>query len=1005
VKRELWSKVEQLYHRALERAPGERLKFLREACAGDELLMREVESLLAEDRAGGFLETPAFEIAAEALALDQAQATKAEAPDGMLGRAIGHYCIVGQLGKGGMGEVYRARDTKLGRDVALKILPQAVAHDAESTARFEREARVLASLNHPNIAAIYGLEESDGIRALVMELVEGTTLAERIGGTSPSSGSPVNPAQAGIQSSVRVDPRSRGSDRPRTPGLQPNEALPIAKQIAEALEYAHERGIIHRDLKPANVEITPEGAVKVLDFGLAKMLDPQGSQNALNPNNSPTLSSMATAAGMILGTAAYISPEQAKGQKVDRRCDIWAFGCVLFEMLSGRKAFGGETISEVLAAVIKSEPDWKMLPAATPVAMRRLIRRCLQKDVRQRQQSIGDGRIAIEETISGVGPGLETLPYEEFAPAPTGSQLRPLQRALPWVAGLLAGALIAGIAVWKLAVPAPQPSMHFSAVTNFAGVQAQPALSPDGRSVAFVSNRDGPYEIYVGLISGGNLVKLTGDANFKARPCWSPDGTEIAYARLNHSGIWDIWEVPALGGTPRRLILNATDPAWSPDGQTLAYVKSATGALWTSDLSGQRARRIRQPPLTVARFAEPRFSPNGRELVSVEKWYGPYGFLEVTDLASGKTGKLTVDEVLALSPAWSPHGKFIYFASSRGGTMNVWKIAVTGGEPQQITAGQGDDAQLDVSADGKRIVFATFRANTGIAQLDLESKSGQPDLKPITVDPARDQLAPVYSPDGKHLAYLSNLKGIEPEGIWLSNADGSNAVQVVQDKEIANVFPHWTPDGSSLIYLSFLQSADEYRRIPVSGGVPQTLVSNDDAQNFFFDVGPDGRLIYARTNRQVLAFDLQGHHTQTLGTLPAGERCMAPRGSPDGRSIAYIVRPSKENDPNSGLWVTDFRSPPRQVFRGWVVWYARGPKNEIYVLEGEPDLNGALWKVGWEGKGLVRIPIIVPLVHSYWVQPGQNDTNFFDVSPDGQHLALTTQTVLQANIGMIENVR
>jgi Tol biopolymer transport system component len=379
--------------------------------------------------------------------------------------------------------------------------------------------------------------------------------------------------------------------------------------------------------------------------------------------------------------------------------------------------------------------------------------------------------------------------------------------------------------------------------------------------------------------------------------------------------------------------------------------------------------------------------------------------LEVADLTSGKVRDLAHDETLALSPAWSADGKFLYFASSRGGTMNVWKIAATGSEPEQITAGQGDDAQLDVSADGKRIAFSTFRANLGIAQLSLETKPGEPNLKPLTIDPARSQLAPAYSPDGKHLTSFSNLKGIEPEGVWMANADGSNPVRLVQDKRFANVFPHWTPDGNWLVYYSFASSYGEYRRISVSGGSPETLVENDKDGAYLFDLGRDGRLIYKGVNNQVLAFDLQNHKTQTLGTLPAGEEHRVLRFSPDGRSVAYMVKASGENDPKAGLWVTDFKNEPRQIFRGWVVWYARGPNREIYLLEGKPDLNGVLWKVGWDGRDLARIPMPVPLFHSYYVQPGQNDQNFFDVSPDGRQLALTTESVLQANIGMIENVR
>ena len=274
------------------------------------------------------------------------------------GTKLGAYEILSAIGAGGMGEVYRARDSKLDRDVAIKVLPEAFARDAERMARFQREAKVLASLDHPNIASIYGLEDSDGTRALVMQLVEGPTLADRI----------------------RVGP------------IPVDEAIRIARQIADALEYAHERGIIHRDLKPANVKITNDDAVKVLDFGLAKALE--GDPSSFDISTSPTISRLATMQGVLLGTAAYMSPEQAKAKTVDRRADIWAFGCVLYEMLTGKMAFHGEAVTDTLASVIKEEPDWSQLPSATPPHVRVLLRRCLQKDVRQRLRDIGDARIA-----------------------------------------------------------------------------------------------------------------------------------------------------------------------------------------------------------------------------------------------------------------------------------------------------------------------------------------------------------------------------------------------------------------------------------------------------------------------------------------------------------------------------------------------------------------------------------------------------------------------------------
>src|SRR6266516_7254734 len=297
------------------------------------------------------------------------------------GTKLGPYEILAPLGAGGMGEVYRARDTKLGRDVALKVLPEAFAKDCERMARFQREAQMLASLNHPNIASIYGLEESGGVRALVMELVEGPTLAERIA-TRVCGDS----AGAGLAPPARAQ---------QAAPLPLDEALGIAKQIAEALEAAHERGIIHRDLKPANIKVTEGGTVKVLDFGLAKAFNPQDSAANLNQTNSPTLGIAATQAGVILGTAAYMSPEQARGKPVDKRTDIWSFGCVLYEALTGQRAFEGETVSDTLVAVLTKEPNYTALPASTPLSIRRLVARCLNKDPKQRLHDIADARIEI----------------------------------------------------------------------------------------------------------------------------------------------------------------------------------------------------------------------------------------------------------------------------------------------------------------------------------------------------------------------------------------------------------------------------------------------------------------------------------------------------------------------------------------------------------------------------------------------------------------------------------
>ena len=370
------------------------------------------------------------------------------------GTRLGPYEILSALGAGGMGEVYRARDTKLDRAVAIKILPEAFAADTERIARFQREAKTLASLNHPNIAHIHGLEESDGVRALVMELVEGEDLAQRI-----------------ARGAIPVD-----------------EALPIAKQMADALEAAHEQGIIHRDLKPANIKVRPDGTVKVLDFGLAKAMEPTGVASP-SVSQSPTITTPAmTQAGMILGTAAYMSPEQARGKPVDKRADIWAFGCVLYEMLTGQRAFDGQGVSETLARVIEREPDWARLPATLSPALRTYLRRCLQKDPRQRVQAIGDVRLALEGAF-------ETAVPQTAAPA----AVAPWRRvALVGVAAIIASGAIIGTLVWVAMRPAePTPPRVSRLQVTPSGTSALSifwnnrdlAITPDGSRLIYVGNR------------------------------------------------------------------------------------------------------------------------------------------------------------------------------------------------------------------------------------------------------------------------------------------------------------------------------------------------------------------------------------------------------------------------------------------------------------------------------------------------------------------------------------
>ena len=512
------SRVEGIYHGALDRPPGEeREAFLVQAAAGDEDLLREVRSLLEhEDEARRFIEEPAT-----------AAATQEAWPDGgrsWVGRRLGGYEVLAPLGAGGMGEVYRARDTKLGREVALKVLPEAFSRDPERVARFKREARLLAALNHPNIASIHGLEESDDRHFLVLELVPGESLDE----------------------TARRGP------------LPLDELLPIFQQMAVALEAAHEKGIVHRDLKPANVAVTPEGEVKLLDFGLAKAFSAEAA--AADPDDSPTLSEAGTREGLILGTASYMSPEQARGQVLDERTDVWSFGCCLFEALTGRRVFRGETVSDTLAAVLERDVDWESLPETTPEPIRRLLRRCLQKDRKQRLRHIADARMEIEDALDEPS-GAVRAPSVSRAPGARRSRW-----PLALGAVVLAGA--ASLATWASLRNPPTLERE---VTRFtidiasevgAGAELLPGLNPlavasDGSRLAYLARgSQGSRRVYSRELDqfGSRPVPGT-DGSFS--PFFSPDGRTLGFGGPD---LTSVWRVPAAGGPssearPHRSIL------------------------------------------------------------------------------------------------------------------------------------------------------------------------------------------------------------------------------------------------------------------------------------------------------------------------------------------------------------------------------------------------------------------------------------------------------------------
>ena len=563
-----WQRIEELYHAALDRHPSKRAAFLQAECAGDDTLLRDVESLLAEGDAEQFLATPAIEVLGREMAASR---------DMLIGRDIGPYQIQSLLGAGGMGEVYRARDTKLHRDVAIKVLPSAVAYDPSRLTRFTREARLLAALNHPHIAAIHGVEDADGISALVLELVDGETLSERI---------------------------ARGP-------LKTADAIAIARQIVDGLESAHEHGIVHRDLKPSNIKRRSDGNVKILDFGLAKALAP--ADLSRTPNRTSV-----TQAGVVIGTPAYMSPEQAQGQAVDERTDIWAFGCVLYEMLTGRQAFAGQSMTETLAAVIAAEPSWDALPHDLSPTLRVFLKRCLAKDPRQRISDVRTLRLALDGAFETDSP---------LKAPPVGGD-RQIERPLwplPWLGGLLLGAgVIAG--TWALSQP-PR--------------EAQPLVR------SFVAT---PEQL-------GSIISVVRDLTM------SPDGSRVVYGSSTLTRPLGVRSLDQLESSVLPGTEGASSPVFSPDGGSIVFFDQRQSALKRIALLGGQASTIGSTDGLLTGLS---WGPDDTIVFATET---SAGLVRMSADGRGKPEQLTTlanGEVGHRWPAVLPNGRGVLFTSWRG---------------------------------------------------------------------------------------------------------------------------------------------------------------------------------------------------------------------------------------------------------------------------------------------------------------------------------------------------
>jgi WD40 repeat protein len=768
------------------------------------------------------------------------------------GTRVGPYLIVSALGAGGMGEVYRATDTNLKRQVAIKVLPASVAVDADSLTRFQREAEVLAALNHPNIAHIHGLEKTDGTIALVMELVEGPTLADRIA---------LGPVALA-------------------------DALPIAKQIAQALEAAHEQGIIHRDLKPANIKVRDDGTVKVLDFGLAKAMEPPGPARA-NPTISPTISMYATKVGVILGTAAYMSPEQAAGNAVDKRSDLWAFGVVLLEMLAGRQVFQGETASHVLASVLKDEPDWTTLPTNTPASIRRLLRRCLEKDRSQRLADAADARLEIDEAL--------TVPTADELSA--GALRAPRSAVSLVIASALGSALLVALAMWGLMRPAsntPAPVMRFNEDLGPDAVAAWRTtviLSPDGRRIIFpIRGADGTPKLATRLLDQARPTPLAGTEN-GADPFFSPDGQWFGFAAGGK-----LKKMPAQGGP----VVTVSDArlfrggVWTEDGTIVASLDVTVG------LSRIPAAGGAPQPLTALVNGEathrwPQMLPGGQAVLftaSQTTGYYDEANLEVVSMNTGQV--TTVLKGGYFGRYTSGYLTYLHQGVLWGVRFDPARLAVQG-TPVPLLEDVGSDqnygsGQFDVSQNGTII----YRSGKTSSEWPIMWMEGTGQTHPLLSKPG-SYYTPRVSPDGRHLA-LAWETGTGWD-IYAYDMQRDTMSRLTFNAR-GNRNPVWTPDGTHLVYTSDADKTIWWIRADGAGEPRRLLESKNTVIPSFFS--PDGRYLSyvdvttdTRADIWILPLDpsdpehpMPGKPEIFLKT-PSNEGLGGAAFSPDGRWIAY----------------------------------------------------------------------------------------------------------------------
>jgi eukaryotic-like serine/threonine-protein kinase len=919
---ERWQKIERLYHSALDLEESQRPRFLEDSCAGDESLRRQVESLLAHgEETGSFLDGPALELAAEALAQDGARPAEAPSPtEPMAGRTISHYRILQKLGGGGMGVVYRAADTSLGRQVALKLLPDAVAADPQAIERFRREARAAAALNHPNICSIYEIGEHGGRWFMVMELLEGQTLKRLILG-DVAAGLPRQSWRGDVKSPLRIE-----------------TLLDLAIQIADALDAAHHKGIIHRDIKPANIFVTSRGVAKVLDFGLAKLThhpltpssmrrgianeSPPGSGGGKGVVDDPPTASIdaehLTSPGATMGTVAYMSPEQARGEELDARSDLFSFGAVLYEMATGQQPFYGTTTAVIYEAILNRPPVSAMgLNPNLPPKLEEIINKALEKDRDLRYQHGSEMRADLnrlkrdtdsgravaaglprQDAGGGVKPPLEGDSSDSQVIA---GLLKRHKKAI--TASMAAGIVIAAALIYALHraashAPSPPAALGFTRVTGSGDVQ-QADISPDGKYVAYVREMAGKQSLWLKQLATDSDVQIATLGEDKCPGlAFSPDGSYVYFVRQQRNVFnGDLYQVPSLGGTPRKVLKEISGPpALSPDGQRVAFVGWTVGASSSSlltaspDGSGERVLASYKAPEIIfpARAA---WSPDGRTLAFF--LYSSHSVLTVIAAEGGQAQPVAgphLQDIVDLT--WLAGGRHLVVAGRPGasGPFQLYEVSLEGGEARQITHGLSEYTAVGVSADGKSLLALQHQA---LATLQVATPGKESEARTLSAGNQNDdgQSGLAWTPDGK-IVYSSVPNG--RADLWEMGADGSNPQRLTSnDASSESVFPAVSLRGG---FIAFTQQDRTGQlniwRMDMDGGNLKRLTEGKLDQPPA--ISPDGRWVVfdsAQGGKFVLMkVSSEGGSPSQLTDYS----CNLPSVSPDGKWIACLYIPSQD---------------------------------------------------------------------------------------------------------------